>query len=333
MIALWRGWAEPVARVRAQAVPVAHILTQPANPGGAASPGVIERARELAGRMPRIVLQAQRVAASVHGVHGRRRPGVGENFWQFRPYVPGESAAQIDWRRSARDERLHVRQREWEAAQTVWLWLNLSSSMGFRSSLSTDSKAGRALTLGLGLAGALGRTGERIGLLGGSRLMSGHGALEGLAGDLALQLRTRHGDAPDLPPAADIQRGASIVLLSDFLNPPDELAARIGALAQGGARGHLALIVDPVEETFPFSGPIMLETADGGSQLRIGDASDWGAGYRRALASHRAAIAAIAARWGWTVTLHRTDRPASEAALRLLTLMMTTSAAAGGDGR
>lgn len=321
-----------MARIRAQTVSVAGLLATSDRSGvdgaGASgtpgASGVVERARDLAERLPRIVLQAQRVAASVSGVHGRRRAGVGENFWQFRPYIQGESAARIDWRRSARDDRLHVREREWEAAQTVWFWVNLSSSMGYRSSLAMDSKAGRALTLGLGLAGALAQAGERVGLLGAGKVAGGPGAPERLAEALALHMQVQMqagSGSPDLPPAVDAPRNAAIVLVSDFLNPPADLAARIGVLAQGGARGHLALIADPVEESFPFSGQIMLETADGGARLRIGDAGGWGDGYRTALARHRAAVADIAARWGWTLTVHRTDRPASEAALKLLTLM------------
>lgn len=310
-----------MARVRAQAVSVAGLLAPRRQGEASAAPGAVERARDLAERLPRIVLEARRVAASVSGVHGRRRAGVGENFWQFRPYVPGEAAARIDWRRSGRDDRLHVRQREWEAAQTVWLWVNLSSSMGFRSSLAMDSKAGRALTLGLGLAGALAQAGERVGLLGEGQTTGGAAALERLAGACALRLRETRDDQPDLPPGASVARAAAIVLVSDFLNQPEALAARIRALAHQGARGHLVLIADPVEESFPFSGQIMLETADGAERLRIGDASGWGDGYRVALARHRAELAEIAARWGWSLTLHRTDRPASEAALRLLTLM------------
>jgi len=321
-----------MARVRAQAVSVAGVLA-PGTPGDAAARGAVERARDLAGRLPRIVLEARRVAASVAGVHGRRRAGVGENFWQFRPYVPGESAARIDWRRSGRDDRLHVRQREWEAAQTVWLWVNLSSSMGFRSSLAMDSKAGRALTLGLGLAGALAEAGERVGLLGAGQTSGGSTALERLAGACALQLRETGADQPDLPPEVSVARAAAVVLVSDFLNPPHMLAARIRALAHQGARGHLALIADPVEETFPFSGQIMLETTDGAARLRIGDASGWGEGYRAALARHRAELAEIAARWGWSLTLHRTDRPASEAALRLLSLMGAPVTSRADDSR
>ena len=112
-----------------------------------------KRALTLAHRMPRLVLEARRVAANLaHGIHGRRRAGIGESFWQFRPFVAGEAAQRIDWRRSARDDRLYVREREWETAQTVWLWIDRSASMGYVSDLAQAPKIERAIVLGLALA-------------------------------------------------------------------------------------------------------------------------------------------------------------------------------------
>jgi uncharacterized protein (DUF58 family) len=114
-----------------------------------------DRALDLARRLPRLVVAAKEVAASVrHGVHGRRQAGVGENFWQFRPAVTGEAAGRIDWRRSARDDRTYVREREWEAAHTVFIWMDRSPSMGFVSSLAREPKVDRAVVLGLAAGSA-----------------------------------------------------------------------------------------------------------------------------------------------------------------------------------
>ena len=90
--------------------------------------------RSLAETMPRLILEARRIAATViHGLHGRKRSGPGENFWQYRRFVSGEPARRVDWRRSARDEHLYVRELEWEAAHTVWIWADRSPSMHFKS--------------------------------------------------------------------------------------------------------------------------------------------------------------------------------------------------------
>src|SRR5205823_14024876 len=108
----------------------------------------VAQGRTLAATMPRLVLEARRVAATViHGLHGRRRAGSGENFWQFRRFVSGEEARRIDWRRSARDDNLYVREREWEAAHTIWLWPDRSPSMAFSSRLARESKLDRTLTI------------------------------------------------------------------------------------------------------------------------------------------------------------------------------------------
>src|SRR5258708_18212611 len=101
-----------------------------------------------------------------HGIHGRRRAGTGETFWQFRQFQASDPATVIDWRRSASSDHLYVREREWEAAHTFWLWPDVSPSMMFRSHLSAISKRDRALVLTLPMAELLGRAGERIPLIG-----------------------------------------------------------------------------------------------------------------------------------------------------------------------
>src|ERR1700688_609865 len=109
--------------------------------------------RTLASNMPRLILEARRIAATIiHGLHGRRRAGSGENFWQYRRFVSGEPAARVDWRRSARDDFLYVREREWEAAHTVWIWPDRSASMSFKSALALDGKLERTLVIAFALA-------------------------------------------------------------------------------------------------------------------------------------------------------------------------------------
>src|SRR5713226_4481557 len=131
----------------------------------AAVPHAVGESRELAAQMPRLILEARRIAATViHGLHGRRRAGPGENFWQYRRFMSGEPAARVDWRRSARDDHLYVREQEWEAAHTVWLWPDRSASMTFRSALAQDSKLERALVGTFGLTEILVRAGERVGM-------------------------------------------------------------------------------------------------------------------------------------------------------------------------
>ena len=122
--------------------------------------GFREAGEQLGGRLPPLMIEADRVASTVaQGVHGRRRIGVGETFWQFRTYQPGDAAADIDWRQSARSRHLFVREQEWEAAASVWLWCDLSPSMGFRSArtIPEQTRAGAGTDDGAGLAAGAGR--------------------------------------------------------------------------------------------------------------------------------------------------------------------------------
>src|SRR6201997_5164328 len=121
--------------------------------------------RSLAAPMPRLILEARRIAATIiHGLHGRRRAGSGENFWQYRRFISGEPAQRVDWRRSGRDDHLYVREQEWEAAHTVWIWPDRSPSMAFASKDARDSKLERSLVVTLALAEVLVQGGERVGI-------------------------------------------------------------------------------------------------------------------------------------------------------------------------
>ena len=284
-------------------------------PGGPETGGALA----LAEIMPRLVLESRRVSGTLaHGLHGRRRAGPGESFWQFRPFVTGEAAARIDWRRSARDDRLYVREREWEAAHNIWIWIDRSASMGFASDLAQTSKIERALVLGLALADTFVEGGERVGLFGLTRATAARGIVETLAQAL---VNDRAGLSQDLPPPASPGRFDEVVLISDFLTPLDRVRAAVQTSSAHGNRGHLVLVADPVEETFPFTGQAVLHDPESGASLDIGEAGAWGEAYRSRIAAHRDGLSEIARQRGWTLTIHRTDRPASEAALRVLTLV------------
>jgi uncharacterized protein (DUF58 family) len=278
-----------------------------------------EAGLSLAARMPRLILEARRVTASLaHGLHGRRRAGPGESFWQFRPFVTGEAAGRIDWRRSGRDDRLYVREREWETPHAAWLWIDRSASMAYRSELAGASKIERAFVLGLALADTLVDAGERVGLIG----LKQPTASRRIAETFAETFVSHEGNLDDdVPPATPIGRLDEAIIIGDFLAPVSDFRKRIEAISSRGARGHLVMIVDPVEETFPFGGQAVLEEAEAGLRLRIGDAASWGKSYRERIVAHRGAISELARSRGWTLTVHHTDQPATQPALRVVTLV------------
>src|SRR5260370_15186999 len=205
--------------------------------------------RSLAQTMPRLILEARRIAATViHGLHGRRRAGPGENFWQYRRFLSGEPARRVDWRRSARDDNLYVREREWEAAHTVWLWPDRSSSMLFRSPLAQESKLDRALVVTFALAEILVQAGERVGMPNLMRPTGSRNVLEKLANAIIHDASER----PSLPASFAPSALAEIVVVSDFLSPTEEVRAAISELSVNAAHGHTVHIVYPAQDTFPY---------------------------------------------------------------------------------
>ncbi|WP_334174706.1 DUF58 domain-containing protein [Pseudoxanthobacter sp.] len=282
-------------------------------PAAAGRPGI--GARALAASLPDLIIAARRVAASIApGWHGRRRAGAGEGFWQFRPFLSGEPAHRVDWRRSARDEHLYVREREWEAPHTLWLHADLSASMAYRSPLAAVTKRERAVLLLLALAELAGRAGEKVGLAGLTPAIAHRHASERLALALAAAPEDAAGT---LPPPAAFGPGHDLVLIGDFLDPVESLAAFLSAAAGRGVQGTLVQVLDPSEESFPFDGRTEFRDPETDLRLTAGRAEDWRAGYRQRLEAHRAALGAAVRAAGWTLIVHHTDRPASEALIAL----------------
>lgn len=270
-------------------------------------------ARRLAEALPDLLVEASRVAAAVAaGWHGRRRAGSGETFWQYRPYDPGESAARIDWRRSARDDEPRVREREWQAAHTVWLAPDLSPSMDWGSPLARVTKRDRAVVLALALADLLGRAGERVGMPGLVAPRSERRAAERLAEALA-----RTSEGPALPEAVALGPYCDVVVIGDFLDPLDQIERRLAALAAEGARLHLLRVVDPAEPDPPWTGNVEFRDPETGEIFHGARAEAVRDDWRRVWAARGEALEALARPRRWTLLAHRTDRSPAEALLAL----------------
>jgi uncharacterized protein (DUF58 family) len=279
--------------------------------------GLEREALGLADRLPNILIEAKRIAQTVaHGIHGRRRSGPGETFWQFRQFQSSDTARQIDWRRSASSDHLYVREREWEAAHTLWLWPDLSASMNFRSHLSGTTKRERAIVLMLAAAELLVRGGERVAYLGLTQPTASRKATTRIAEEIIA-------NEPVLtatqPPKTHLRRFSGVLLLSDFLDPIAKTREHIETLAADGASGHLIQILDPAEETFPYEGRTEFLSPAGEDRWIIDRAQSLRGRYRQRFEAHRAELTATAKRLGWSFLVHHTDRPASEP---LLTLIM-----------
>jgi len=272
------------------------------------------RAEALGARLPPLLVAAERVAATVaQGVHGRRRVGQGDSFWQFRPFLPGDEARRIDWRQSAKSDRAFVRETEWAAAQTVYLWLDPSASMRWHSRLVPVEKRERGALLLLALASLLLRGGERVSLLRPDiRPVAGRAGLERLAAALLA-------DAPEagLPTSMRLPRHARVVLFGDFLAPLPDIQAELAWLASVPVTGHLLQILDPAEMDLPYAGRVRFEGLEREAPLLVPRVDVLRDAYAGRLADQQEGLRAMCAAAGFGFAVHRTDHSAETALLAL----------------
>jgi uncharacterized protein (DUF58 family) len=269
-----------------------------------------DRAEQAAAALPALLVAADRVAATVaQGVHGRRRVGQGETFWQFRYYQLGDAATRIDWRASAKSQRVYVRETEWEAAQSVWLWRDASASMDYSSAGQVaggdwPTKRDRAELLLVALANLLVRGGEHVAVLGSGILPTG-----GRVGLVRIaELIGRTAESASLPAFEPLPRAAQLVLFGDFLAPLEAIHAAVTRFAAGGLKGHILQIFDPAEEELPFEGRVRFAGIEERDEVVISRVESIRGDYVERFRQHGAALAAIARAVGWGFGTHRTDR-------------------------
>jgi uncharacterized protein (DUF58 family) len=272
-----------------------------------------DRAEQASRALPPLLVEAERIAATVIlGDHGRKRAGPGESFWQYRPYSFGDSTQRIDWHKSARSDRIYIRENEWEAANTLWLWSSPHASMDFRSHLAKVSKRDRAQLITLA-AGALAvRAHERVGAIGSPHAPDhSRGSLVRIANWLLSH------EGPALPAFERMPRFSSALLVSDFFDTLDQIAKAVTPLASAGIHGHLVQVVDPAEETLPYAGRVEFQEVAGPVKYLSSKTETLREAYAAKLAAHRDGLRDLTRRIGWTFTIHRTD----EAPTRLLMML------------
>lgn len=265
-------------------------------------------AEALAAPLPALLAQAEHLAASVlPGVHGRRRAGAGDEFWQYRPATDSDWGARIDWRRSARGDVHFVRETEWQAAQSIALWVDRSAAMQFSGAPTRAQKLDRARLVALALAVVLLKGGERVGLMPDLAARSGRAQLDALAMALDGQDSADYG----APPMAPLPAHSWAVFFSDFLGAPEPVETAVARAADAGVRGALVQILDPLEEDFPYQGRAIFQSMQGQMRHETLRARDLQARYRDRLAARQDRLSALARNSGWHLVTHRSDRPAA----------------------
>ena len=275
-----------------------------------------EQAEEQAQSLPPLLARAEQLAGTVLlGDHGRRRSGLGDDFWQYRPAQDGDPARLIDWRKSARSDDRFVREREWQVAQSVLLWVDQSASMRFASGKALPLKSDRARLLALATAILLIRGGERVGL-------TGTALPPRRARNQILRLAEYFAQSPGpedfgTPEHRALIPNARALFISDFLGDMDQLDLALTKAADRGIRGLLLQVLDPSEETFPFRGRTLFQSVGGTLEHETLKADDLRDRYLTRLAERKDRLDQLCRVTGWQYQLHHTDASAQSALLTI----------------
>ncbi|MBX7145959.1 MAG: DUF58 domain-containing protein [Alphaproteobacteria bacterium] len=262
-----------------------------------------QQSEKITEKIPSLLLMANKVAAAIlQGLHGKKRSGIGEAFWQFRQYQLGDSPRHIDWRKSAKTESLYIKEKEWSVTQTIWLWCDVSDSMNYHSLIKLPSKKERAQLILLALAILFARSGEKIALLGSSfKPNIGRYAVH----NIAKELMNYKNNQLDL--FSNLSKNSQVILIGDFLQDLNDLEKECQVLANKNIKVYLIQIIDPVEEELPFEGRIQFQDMEQDKKVMFERVQSIREQYQKKFYSHRAQIQQLAQKWGWDFLIHRTD--------------------------
>ncbi len=251
-----------------------------------------------------IAIGARRaMGGALQGLHRSRRHGASVEFAEYRPYVPGDATALIDWAAYARTDRMLVRRFEEETSLTGWVLLDCSASMGWRPR-GGRPKLDAACALSAGVLHVLVGQGDRAGLCAFARgLLGTHppagtpAALAPTLDALEALLPAGEGDIAAALHAACLvmARRSLVVVISDCLQAPSALSAALAHLHHDGHDVRLLHLVDRAELALEGEGEGVVELHDleNGERIEV-DLAEARPAYRAAFAEHLEQVRRVA---------------------------------------
>jgi uncharacterized protein (DUF58 family) len=262
---------------------------------------------DVLSRLPHLSWRQPQAAALGRGMHDRRFPGVGDHFWQFRPYVTGDSSRNVDWKQTARRDALFVREHQKQSLARFQIWQDCSPSMDYCSGGRLISKKDYAETLLLVLSMFFLDMGEKVSWAGSDAQFVG--GAEGVS-RLLPRLKTMDKSMPKWT------EGALPVAISDFYFPIPGVQAAVKQVSGGLA----VQIYDPAEADWPFEGRVLFvdpESPDAEARV-FDDAADIGPVMREKFLSHRQALGDAVGAAGWSLLSFSTAEPLTGVTLEIL---------------
>ena len=283
------------------------------------SVSIQSKAAQLAQTAGDLLLKAEHLAHAItFGEHSRRKAGLGDHFWQYRPFQNGQDCPRsIDHRRSAKQDQEFVRELEWKAPQALHLWVDAAASMRFASK-GQCQKHHRAAVLALALAIMAEKAGERVGFSDRSLPPS---TSKAQICRIAERLVTEGAEDYAINTPSDFVKGGSAVLVSDFLTSLVQTEQALSRASDRGVNGVLLQVLDPMEQKFPFRGRAIFESVLGQVQHDTKEANNLREAYLDRLRSRQARLKDLARLAGWSFYCDDGSQDLSEVASRLYFLL------------
>jgi uncharacterized protein (DUF58 family) len=254
------------------------------------------------------------VEGYLSGQHRSKERGASIEFHEYRSYTPGDDPALVDWRVFARTDRHYLRTFEMETNLECHLFVDSSASMGFRGQ-GELTKLEFASFFAACLAWLVVRHHDRVSLHLFAEKVRKHFAPGSTRQHLRELLNALESNQPgqttNLPEALVranplIKRKGTLVVLSDFLDRPEEVFKALNPYLHRGFRVHLFQIVAPEELDLPNGGLLRFQDLETAERLTIHSASVRET-YREAMKNHLQAYRRLAASRQVDYAIARTD--------------------------
>jgi uncharacterized protein (DUF58 family) len=271
-------------------------------------------AESLAGNLPPFDQVAGYRTTAHSGAAARQRAGHGEDFWQYRSQTPEDSAAAIDWRRSATGDELFIREHELQSARLLSLWADASPGFDWKSDAAPLTKADCARIILSAIGIRYSETGDMVGVIDG---MNGVTSSHHLVGPMVDDFMHLEGNIPGIPRSDTAQ----IILASDFYGDIEGITHWVERETIEGRSGILLQIIDPMERDFPFTGRVKFRLP--GSKLTkiFGRTELLKDAYMERFHARQDALASLSLKTGWQYFTHCTSDPMAPTAFSLMSAL------------
>ena len=238
------------------------------------------------------------------GLHSTRFAGKGENFWQFKEYVQGESISNIDWRKSASSKKLLIKQNEKELSKTIYLFFDKSFSMNYKSNLVKHNKLFISALLTLTLCKLFSNSKEKVFIFNSeNKPINCSNNINNF--DRNFLLNNKKHSFPNL----NLFKDKSLCFFfSDFFYNSSELKSLIIKFKSRAILGYLIQVLDPMEVDFNLNSNTMLKDLETNETMAFDNDMDFSNAYKKKLNNLELSLKKICFSSGWKYYRFCTDQ-------------------------